>query len=406
MTGGNIWAPDAIAYQNAAGTLRLGGGLTTVELAALDAGKDRAMQQLKLAASLSLSGNTLWVTNLAGHKLITGYPEGRRMWLNVKWYDASGVRVREDGAYGPVTVTFRGAPTTVQTILDLNDPNTRIYQAHYAITQGWAALLVAIGYDPLLPVEYDRISGTLTYTLGEVAGQPSGTYRESFRFALNNHVARDNRIPPYGMSYDEAQQRNALPAPADQYGNPGPGGAYAHWDQVTLDPPGSAAYATVELLYQPTSWEYVQFLELANRGTSSFLALEGKNLYDAWAATGMARPYVMASAQWGTPPAPQCTAPGTPPGLTATAGRRSVTLGWSAASPQPATAYRVYYDQAGKLQLRASVSSTTLSYKDSNLSRGVQYCYRVTSLSDCNGNGVVDAGEESAPGPQACATAQ
>ena len=87
MTGGNYWMPDVIKYQNTAGTLRLGGGLTTVQLAAIDAGKLRAQQQLSLAASLSVSGNTLKVTNLTGHKLISGYPEGRRMWLNVKWYD-------------------------------------------------------------------------------------------------------------------------------------------------------------------------------------------------------------------------------------------------------------------------------------------------------------------------------
>jgi hypothetical protein len=72
----------------------------------------------------------------------------------------------------------------------------------------------------------------------------------------------------------------------------------------------------------------------------------------------------------------------------------------------PQTAYRVYYDQAGKLQFRASASPTTLTYKDSNLSHGVQFCYRVTSFSDCNGNGVVDAGEESAPSNLACASAQ
>ncbi len=223
---------------------------------------------------------------------------------------------------------------------------------------------------------------------------------------LNNSVAKDNRIPPYGMSFDEARRRNALPVPAAQYGSPTAGGFYDHWDAVALGPPGGASYATIDLLYQPTSWEYVQFLLLANKGTNAFLAQEGKNLYDAWVATGMARPYVMASAAWGTPPAPQCPAPGTPGSLTATAGRRSATLGWSAASPMPQTAYRVYYDQSGKLQFHAALSATTLTYKDSNLSRGVQYCYRVTSFTDCNGDGVVDAGEESGPSNLACATAQ
>ena len=43
-----------------------------------------------------INGNTLIVTNLTGHKLITGYPEGRRMWLNIKWYDSNNQIIRED----------------------------------------------------------------------------------------------------------------------------------------------------------------------------------------------------------------------------------------------------------------------------------------------------------------------
>ncbi|RPJ14263.1 MAG: hypothetical protein EHM37_06105, partial [Deltaproteobacteria bacterium] len=48
MTGGNYWVPDAIIYQNTQGSLRLGGGLTAVQIDALNAGKARAQQQLNL----------------------------------------------------------------------------------------------------------------------------------------------------------------------------------------------------------------------------------------------------------------------------------------------------------------------------------------------------------------------
>ena len=75
---------------------------------------------------------------------------------------------------------------------------------------------------------------------------------------------KDNRIPPYGFRYDDARARNALPVPADQYGNPGPGGVYEHTDVFIPNPPQGADYATVELKYQPTSWEYIQFLYLGN----------------------------------------------------------------------------------------------------------------------------------------------
>jgi hypothetical protein len=113
---------------------------------------------------------------------------------------------------------------------------------------------------------------------------------------LNNAVAKDNRIPPYGMAYDEARTRNALPVPADHYGNPGAGGTYKYWDEVALNQPDGAAYATIDLLYQPTSWEYVQFIHLAITGQNAFLANEGINLLNAWLNTGMAEPHVMASA--------------------------------------------------------------------------------------------------------------
>ncbi|HSQ69351.1 MAG TPA: multiheme c-type cytochrome, partial [Steroidobacteraceae bacterium] len=109
MTGGNYWIPDAIVYQNTEGKLRLGGGLSSVQLDALAAGKLRAQQQLNLAASLSVTGNTLKITNLTGHKLISGYPEGRRMWVNVKWYDESNGLLRQDGEYG-VVADVNGTP--------------------------------------------------------------------------------------------------------------------------------------------------------------------------------------------------------------------------------------------------------------------------------------------------------
>jgi hypothetical protein len=221
-------------------------------------------------------------------------------------------------------------------------------------------------------------------------------------------VSEDNRIPPYGMTYDEARKRNALPMPDVQYGNPGPGGTYNYWDELALNPPTGAAYAEVKLLYQPTSWEYVQFLYKANTGSNPFLAQEGVNLLNAWLATGQAEPYVMAAASWGSPPPPPCGTPGVPQTLAATAGKKAITLNWKAASPAPTAGYRVYYVQAGKLQLRAGVGPTVLTYKDSGLTSRVAYTYVVTAWNDCNVNGQFDAGvdTESPVSNQAGATAQ
>jgi hypothetical protein len=405
LTGGNYWMPDAILYQNTNNLLRLGGGLTTVQMDALKAGKDRARQQLKLAAALNVAGNTLTVVNLTGHKLISGYPEGRRMWLNLKWYDSANALLREDGKYGPVT-SILGKP--VDSLVNLDDPHTRVYEAHYGMTQEWASQLLSLGYPASLPLNFDRVSGSVSYTLGQLAAELPGAAHETFHFVLNNTVIKDNRIPTYGMSFEEARKRNALPVPATQYGNPAPEGVYDHWDETTLVPPPGAAYATIALLYQPTSWEYIQFLYLANTGQNAFLANEGVNLLDAWLNTGMAKPEVMATATWGTAPPPSCGTPGAAQSLTATAGKKSISLSWKAGSPSPSGGYRIYYNQSGKLQFRAGVGPTSLTYKDTGLVSRVAYTYVATAWNDCNGNGVFDLGTdtESTPSNTVTATAQ
>jgi hypothetical protein len=326
------------------------------------------------------------------------------MWLNVKWYDTANTLLREDGKYD-VVASVNGTP--VKSIVDLDSANTKIYEAHYGMTQEWANQLLTLGYSASLPLSFDRVTGAVDYTLGDLAAQAPGSYRETFHFVLNNIVAKDNRIPPYGFAYEEARKRNALPVPADQYGG-APGGTYNYWDEFTLNPPAGAAYAEIKLLYQPTSWEYVQFLYLANTGQNAFLAAEGINLLNAWLNTGMAEPYVMASATWGSAPPPPCGTPGTPQNLIARAGKKSITLTWAAGSPAPTGGYRIYYVQAGKLQFRAGVSSTTLTYKDTGLTSRQAYTYVVTAWNDCNGNGIFDAGvdTESAVSNQASATAQ
>ncbi len=309
MTGGNYWVPEAIQYLDGQNKLVLGGGLSPGLVASLDAGATRAKTNLANAASLSTEGNLLRVNNLTGHKLPTGFPEGRRMWLNVKWYGALGVLLREDGAYGPLSVLVDGVVTQVDSLLDLHDQEARIYEAHLGMTQEWAGQLIALGISPALPLGFDRLTGAVDFTLGALAAQAPGTSHETFHFVLNNVVLADNRITPYGMSYDEAELRNALPVPADQYGDPGVGGTYRYWDEVALDPPKGAVSATIDLLYQPTSWEYIQFVREANTGAVTFLATTGDDILEAWQNTGMAAPEVMASASW-TPTERDCNANG------------------------------------------------------------------------------------------------
>jgi len=328
-TGGNYWLADMIKYQDSVDQLRLGGGLSTTQVTAINLAQLRAVEHLQQAASLVVDDSTLKVVNLTGHKLISGYPEGRRMWLNIKWYDINNSLLREDGAYGPlsdaegqpvlVSNPAGGPDVQVESILDLEDDHTRIYSAHYAMTQEWAATLIAVGKPPGLVLNYDRETGFADHTLGELAAEETGSYEETFHFVLNNYVASDNRIPPYGMAYNEAKKRNVLPVPNDQYGNPPVGGVYQYWDQLNLNElrPGNAVSASFSLLYQGTSWEYIQFLYRANNGTdpgqggNAFLGAEGVNMLEAWINAEvpvamevagdrkMVPPVIMATASWG-----------------------------------------------------------------------------------------------------------
>ena len=204
----------------------------------------------------------------------------------------------------------------VESILDLEDSEPLIYEAHYAMTKEWADVLLLTGKDPGFVLNYDRETGDVEHRLADLAAQEAGGHEETFHFALNNHVTKDNRIPPYGMSFNEAQKRNALPVPDDQYGGNGSGSTYNYWDDVDLAAlkPTDAVSADITLYYQGTSWEYIQFLDLANNGQNAFLGQEGVNMLEAWINAEvpvaievagdrkMVPPIAMATASWGTPP--------------------------------------------------------------------------------------------------------
>ena len=260
-----------------------------------------------------------------------------------------------------------------------------------------------------LVIVYYRLTGLQTLTLGELASMPSDESVESFHFVLNNQVIKDNRIPPYGMSYEVARKRNALPVPATQFGNPAPTGTYQHWDEVMLNPPINAVTAKVSLMYQSTSWEYIQFLALANKGANAFLVNEGRNLLDAWIGTGMSPPVTMASTNWGTPFVPMVRRPGSPTNLTATGQRKAIALAWvkSPVKPVP-TGFRIYADQAGKSVLVSSVGPNTVSTTISGLTSKVSYTHFVAAWLDKIGDGTFEAGTdvESEPSNLATATTQ
>jgi hypothetical protein len=295
LTGSGYWVPELIQYQDTRGTLRFGSGLTGLQNHLMDLARVRAEETLRSSALLEARKQggsvVVRVTNLTGHKLITGYPEGRRMWLNVKWFDNLDALVHEDGAYGLIGRSVTDLDNIPHSVESLVDPaNTVIFDADPGMDQEWAAQLLGLGYDPNMSLAYDRLTDTVTKTLGQLAADPPGTELHTFHFALNNVVLEDNRIPPYLYDRDEATERNATPVPASQYGNPGAGGVYDYWSTSAFDIPPGAVRAEVRLFYQQTSWEYVQFLWLENDGLNTFLGDEGVNLLDGWLNTGQNAP--------------------------------------------------------------------------------------------------------------------
>jgi hypothetical protein len=162
--------------------------------------------------------------------------------------------------------------------------------------QQWAAQLSSLGYPDGMVLGYDRLTDQPYHTLGELRLEAPGTAFHTFHFVLNNVMTHDNRIPNWGMRYDDVRLRNALPVPYEQFGNPGPGGVYNHWVDYDFNIPVGAATAEVTLFYQQTTWEYIQFLWQENDQQNTFLGQEGVNLLDAWLNTGMAAPVTMATA--------------------------------------------------------------------------------------------------------------
>ncbi|MCC6358159.1 MAG: hypothetical protein IT450_05410 [Phycisphaerales bacterium] len=234
MTGGSVWLPTVLGLLE-----------PNIDTYALSVGAERARFMLQNAARLDLEVDganlEVKVTNLTGHKLPTGYPEGRRMWLQVRFYDSVGALVGESGRWDADTGDLT------------HDAALKVYES--------------------IPVIGENIAA--------VVGLPAGT---EFHFALNNAIAKDNRIPPLGFSNAAYAAVGAAPV----------GATYAdgqNWDETVYAIPEAAVRAEVALVYQSISKEFVEFLR-DNGSTGG----PGQMLYDLWDANGKCPPEEMAAA--------------------------------------------------------------------------------------------------------------
>jgi hypothetical protein len=403
LTGGNAWvswvlasaipgSPNHDPFND--GELNQGPAVLTLDLTqgegidplALLAGVDRAKQQLLLAATIkNLSYNasngalSFQVQNNSAHKLISGFPEGRRMFVNIKAY-AGGNLIYEVNPYDIDAGTLRGLDYPYQPGMGLPDP---------------------------LPLDTTKAYvDELVYEM-----KPTSTLTgedKSFHFALATGRYKDNRIPPKGFDIGGAAERISVPV---WHGVEDPnyftGAEYTGgYDDVSLTIASGADFVEVNLYYQTTSREYIEFLRDEINGTGNLtlssptpseepeayvvqtdpffdgLKAWGDTIWNLWTHNmnvDGAAPFLMTSAAIGVPPT-VCTAP-TPTLDLATPGNQQIDLTWNDLSTDPeVTGYRVYYDLAGKGQWIADIiDPAVFTYTDSGLINGLQYCYKVTS---------------------------
>jgi hypothetical protein len=235
LTGANTWIPETLKIHPVYSA--------TVAPSALDAGIARARAMLEKAATLTatLDGQTLHVriTNESGHKLPTGYPEGRQMWLAVTAFGADGQALYASGVYDDAAGEL------------IHDADLRRFYVEQGLSADWAA------------------------ALGKAAGP-------THHVALNNAILFDNRIPPRG--FENAAFLAADIAPA--------GEAYAdgqYWADAAYSLPPGVVRVLVELRYQTASRDYVAFLRDANYTTA-----DGELLYTLWQQTGRSAPVTIA----------------------------------------------------------------------------------------------------------------
>ena len=243
FVGGNDFAPRAVRVlnPNLNIALELGEVSRWVEQSLASAAEIEI-----LSAPATVSAQTPFVvdvrlTNKTGHKLPTGYPEGRRVYLEVSLqFEGAGAPVILSGAWDSATGNL------------LPDDQLRTYET-----------------------EHGRVE--------------NGRSIRTRRLLLMNQILKDTRIPPEGFT---PQHPDMVPSGRD-YGRP----PYRHYDEhryQLVTPAVTAptrATLTVRAMFQTTDGAVVDFLVDAAMGTDP-----SAELFRAWEALDHAPPKEMVRA--------------------------------------------------------------------------------------------------------------
>jgi hypothetical protein len=249
LTGGNAWIsyilgtldPDVPEYDPVnVSILDQGPDILTLDLSAgetpvnngakLIDGSNRAKDQLRLAATIknyaydmNTGSLSFTVQNNTPHKLISGFPEGRRMFVNVKAYDAGMNLIYEVNPYDhDICGNLKGLDSHYcSEPLGANEVyiDDLVYEAH--------------------------TSSTLT---GEA---------HTLHFVLADGRSKDNRILPRGFDLGSSPARHSEPVPANHFTASEAAGGY---DDVSISIAPGAATVEIVLYYQGTSRDYIEFL--------------------------------------------------------------------------------------------------------------------------------------------------
>lgn len=215
------------------------------------------------AYSITNGQFTIRLQNHTGHKLISGYPEGRRMFLNIKAF-ANNQLIYEINPYDDSVGTLKG--------LDERYSPSSPELAHWE------------KYQDELVYEVHQSSSILGVN-------------ETFHMALATERFKDNRILPRGFRVADAGERLCEPvwhglsdtnyhSVSNYFTEEEYAGGY---DEVSIELPAGTERIEAGLYYQTTSREFIEFLSDEINGTGDTLKGAGK---------GGDPPYIAQSDEW------------------------------------------------------------------------------------------------------------
>ena len=220
------------------------------------------------------------MTNKTGHKLPSGFAEGRQVWIHLKATDDGSNVIFESGYMLPDGSLARKEYFEAAQGGTVSDPGKTMIKVY-------EQLILAKGYDTFELDGYNILDadkdGVVTHA------------EEEFHFVLMNYIEKDNRIPPKGFNKDAYQADGAFIIPHDPKDTDYPSGQ--HWDVTpyTFTVPAGVIgniHITAHLKYQTFNREYMEFLDETDREDTQETSGRARNLptgpYEAFPTWGSA----------------------------------------------------------------------------------------------------------------------